>query len=106
MRSDKGWFAFTEIDVKIPLSPILYGMADLLPNKQTVRDLLLTGRRIGGEDAQKLGVVDESHLLEQLLPRAMEIAEELAQKDLKTYNAMKQLLKQKLLEQIKLELNE
>lgn len=106
MRSDRGWFAFTEIDVKIPLSPILYGMADLLPNKQTVRNLLLTGRRIGGEDAQKLGVVDESHLLEQLLPRAMEIAEELAQKDLKTYNAMKQLLKQKLLEQIKLELNE
>ncbi len=106
MRSDRGWFAFTEIDVKIPLSPILYGMADLLPNKQTVRDLLLTGRRIGGEDAQKLGVVDESHLLEQLLPRAMEIAEELAQKDLKTYSAMKQLLKQKLLEQIKLELNE
>ena len=36
----------------------------------------------------------------------MEIAEELAQKDLKTYSAMKQLLKQKLLEQIKLELNE
>ena len=36
----------------------------------------------------------------------MEIAEELAQKDLNTYNTMKQLLKQKLLEQIKLELNE
>ena len=80
-------------------------MADLLPNKQAVRDLLLTGRRIGGEIAQKLGVVDESHQLEQLLPRAMEIAEELAQKDLKTYNAMKQLLKQKMLEKIKLELN-
>ena len=106
MRSDRGWFAFTEIDVKIPFSPILYEMADLLPNKQAVRDLLLTGRRIGGEDAQKLGVVDESHLLEQLLPRAMEIAEELAQKDLKTYNAMKKLLKQNLLEQIKKELKE
>ena len=45
-------------------------------------------------------------MLEQLLPRAMEIAEELAKKDLKTYNDMKQLLKQKLLEQIKLEFNE
>ena len=106
MRSDRGWFAFTEIDVKIPLSSVLYEMADLLPNKQAVRDLLLTGQRIGGEDAKKLGVVEESHLLEQLLPRAMEIAEELAQKDLKTYNAMKQLLKQKLFEKIKLESNE
>ena len=100
MRMDKGWFAFTEIDVKIPLSPILFEMADLLPNKQTVRDLLLTGRRIGGIDAQKMGVVDEAHLPEILMQRALEIAEELAQKDFKTYNVMKQLLKQSLSKQI------
>ena len=105
MRSDRGWFAFTEIDVKIPLSPILYEMADLLPNKQAVRELLLTGRRIGGADAQKLGVVDEAHLSEMLMPRALEIAEELSQKDLKTYNAMKQLLKQNLSKQIAEESN-
>ena len=105
MRSDRGWFAFTEIDVKIPLSPILYEMADLLPNKQAVRELLLTGRRIGGADAQKLRVVDEAHLPEMLMPRALEIAEELSQKDLKTYNAMKQLLKQNLSKQIAKESN-
>ena len=105
MRSDRGWFAFTEIDVKIPLSPILYEMADLLPNKQAVRELLLTGRRVGGADAQKLGVVDEAHLPEMLMPRALEIAEELSQKDLKTYNTMKQLLKQNLSKQITEESN-
>ncbi|MDB3917084.1 enoyl-CoA hydratase/isomerase family protein [bacterium] len=105
MRQDRGWFAFTEIDVKIPLSPILYELADLLPNKQVVRELLLTGRRIGGADAKKMGVVDETHLPEKLMPRALEIAEGLAQKDLKTYDAMKQLIKQDLARQIKLELN-
>ena len=105
MRQDRGWFAFTEIDVKIPLSPILYELADLLPNKQVVRELLLTGRRIGGADAKKMGVVDETHLPEKLMPRALEIAEGLAQKDLKTYDAMKQLSKQDLARQIKLELN-
>ena len=105
MRQDRGWFAFTEIDVKIPLSPILYELADLLPNKQVVRELLLTGRRIGGADAKKMGVVDETHLPEKLIPRALEIAEGLAQKDLKTYDAMKQLIKQDLARQIKLELN-
>ena len=104
MREDRGWFAFTEIDVKIPLSPILYELADLLPNKQAVRELLLTGRRIGGADAQKMGVVDETHLPEKLMPRALEIAEELAQKDLKTYDAMKQLIKQNLARQIKLKM--
>ena len=80
-------------------------MADLLPNKQTVRDLLLTGRRIGGIDAQKMGVVDEAHLPEMLMQRAFEMAEELAQKDFKTYNVMKQLLKQGLSKQIAKELN-
>ena len=99
MRADRGWFAFTEIDVKIPPSPKLYLMADLLPNKQAVRELLLTGRRIGGDEAQKLGLVDESHLQEKLLPRAMEFAQQLAQKDLETYRKIKHLLKRDLVEQ-------
>ena len=98
MRADRGWFAFTEIDVKIPPSPKLYLMADLLPNKQAVRELLLTGRRVGGDEAQKLGLVDESHLQEKLLPRAMEFAQQLAQKDLKTYRKIKHLLKRDLVE--------
>ena len=99
MRADRGWFAFTEIDVKIPPSPKLYLMADLLPNKQAVREMLLTGRRVGGNEAQKLGLVDESHLQEKLLPRAMEFAQQLAQKDLETYRKIKHLLKRDLVEQ-------
>ena len=99
MRADRGWFAFTEIDVKIPPSPKLYLMADLLPNKQAVRELLLTGRRVGGDEAQKLGLVDESHLQEKLLPRAMEFAQQLAQKDLETYRKIKHLIKRDLVEQ-------
>lgn len=98
MRADRGWFAFTEIDVKIAPSPRLYLMADLLPNKQAVRQLLLTGRRVGGDEAQKLELVDESHLQEKLLPRAMEFAQQLAQKDLKTYRKIKHLLKRELVE--------
>ncbi len=99
MRADRGWFAFTEIDVKIPPSPKLYLMADLLPNKQAVRELLLTGRMVGGDEAQKLELIDESHLQEKLLPRAMEFAQQLAQKDLKTYRKIKHLLKRELVEQ-------
>ena len=98
MRADRGWFAFTEIDVKIPLSPTLYKIANFLPNKQVLRQLLLTGKRLGGVEAQKMGVVDESHLLEKLTPRAFEIAEELAQKDFQTYKKMKKLLKQNLIQ--------
>ena len=56
MRADKGWFAFTEIDVKIPPSPKLYLMADLLPNKKAVRELLLTGKKVGGDDGHPISV--------------------------------------------------
>ncbi len=98
MRADRGWFAFTEIDVRIAPSPKLYLMADLLPNKQAVRELLLTGKKIGGDEAQKMGLVDESHLHEKLLPRAMDFAHQLSQKDLKTYRQIKHLLKRELVE--------
>ena len=98
MRADRGWFAFSEIDVKIAPSPKLYLMADFLPNKQAVRQLMLTGRRIGGDEAQKLGLVDESHLQEKLLPRAMEFADQLSQKDLKTYRKIKHLIKRELVD--------
>ena len=84
--------------MKIAPSTKLYLMADLLPNKQTVRELLLTGRKVGGDEAQKLGLVDESHAQENLLPRAMEFAQQLSQKDLKTYRKIKHLLKRELVE--------
>ncbi len=96
MRAEKGWFAFTEIDVKIPPSPKLYLMADLLANKNTVKELLLTGRKVGGHEAHKLGLVDECHLQEKLFPRAMEFAKQMSKKDLKTYDKIKKLIKQKL----------
>ena len=66
--------------------------------------MCIRDRRIGGVDAKKIGVVDETHLTKELMPRALEIAEELAQKDLKTYDVMKQMIKQNLARQIKMEM--
>ena len=75
MRADRGWFAFSEIDVKIPFSPVLYEIANLLPNKKVLRELLLTGRRLGGIDAQNLGIVDEAVSSDKLMPRVIDISE-------------------------------
>jgi len=98
MRAERGWFAFTEIDVRIPPTQKLFLMADLLANKNAVRELLLTGKRVGGDEAQKLGLVDECHFQENLFPRAMDFAQQMSKKDLKTYGKIKQLLKQKLVD--------
>ena len=44
MRADRGWFAFTEIDVKIAPSPKLYLMANLLPTNRLFVNCCLPGR--------------------------------------------------------------
>src|SRR6185369_16382645 len=51
MRADRGFFCLPEIDISLPLAP---GMMALIQSKldaTTSRDLILTGRRIGGPDA-------------------------------------------------------
>jgi len=96
MREDKGWFCFPEVDIKIPFSPIMHEIVDLLPNKRALRDLLLTGKRIGGTEAAQLGIVDAAYPEETLFEKAMEIARAMSQKDRPTYATIKKGMRSKL----------
>jgi Delta3-Delta2-enoyl-CoA isomerase len=80
MRGDRGFFCMPEIDMKIPLHP---GMVAILQSRlpsQTAHEVITTGRRFGGEEARAVGIVDETHWEDLLLPRAKEIAAERAPK--------------------------
>ena len=58
MRSDRGYFCFPEVDIRIPFTP---GMAALIQAKlapQAAVASMTTGRRFGGDDAVRLGIVD------------------------------------------------
>jgi len=59
-----------------------------------LRDLLLTGKRIGGEEAMRLGIVDEACAAEKVLQNAVTRASALAAKDRETFSAMKRSLNQ------------
>jgi Delta3-Delta2-enoyl-CoA isomerase len=96
MREDKGWFCFPEVDIKIPFTPIMHEIVDLLPNKRARRDLLLTGKRIGGTEAAQLGIVDAAYPEETLFEKAMETARAMSQKDRATYGAIKKGIRSKL----------
>jgi enoyl-CoA hydratase/carnithine racemase len=80
MRADRGFYCLPEIDMRVSLHP---GMVALLAARipaRTVHEVVVTGKRYGGEEAVARRIVDEAAAEERLLPRALEIAAGLAAK--------------------------
>jgi enoyl-CoA hydratase/carnithine racemase len=89
MRADRGFFCLPEVDINLPLAP---GMTALIACKTTpagFRDLVLTGARVGGGDAQARGIVDQALPIEAVLASAIQRASELAGKGREIYAALK-----------------
>jgi len=89
MRADRGFFCLNEVDIKLPLAP---GMTKLLQTRlspTTLRDVILTGARIGGKEARERGIVDDAVPAAEVLPRAIARAAALADKDRSIYGTLK-----------------
>ncbi|HOW57525.1 MAG TPA: enoyl-CoA hydratase/isomerase family protein [Smithellaceae bacterium] len=89
MRADRGFFCYPEVDIKIPFSPVMQQIVKLLPDQHAVTELVLTGKRVGGEEALKMKIVSAIYPETELFPKALELAKFLAQKDRKTYAKLK-----------------
>jgi len=89
MRSDRGFFCYPEVDIKIPFTPVMQQIVKLLPDRQAVTELVLTGKRVGGEEALKMKIVSAIYPEAELFAKALELAKFLAQKDRKTYAKLK-----------------
>jgi len=74
MRSERGYFCMPEIDMQVTLHP---GMVALLQARlpwQTTHEVVVTGRRYGGEDARAVGIVDRALPEAELVPAAIAAA--------------------------------
>ena len=80
MRSDRGYFCMPEVDMKTPLHPAMTAILKERLPRQTVHEVIATGRRFGGEDACSAGIVDEAAPEDEVLARAIARAEPLAGK--------------------------
>lgn len=89
MRLDRGYFCYPEVDIRIPFTPIMHRILELLPDRYVATELLLTGKRIGGLEAREKRVVTDACPGDELLSKAMNLARILAGKDRKTYAAIK-----------------
>ena len=89
MRSDRGFFCLPEVDLKVPFSPGVMGIVKARIESQALHEAVLTGRRIPAEEALVLRLVDEAVPEAEVLPRALERARALSDKDRATTAALK-----------------
>lgn len=80
MRSDKGWFCISEIDVGVSIVPEIMAVAKLKLSKTVLRDAVLTGKRFSGEECLTLNICDAICEEHELLDMAKEIIAPIALK--------------------------
>ena len=89
MSEDRGWFCLPEIDGGIAFSP---GLTDLVSARlapQTAHEALTAGRRYSGPEVLEASIVDAVAPLDEVVPRAVEMASALAGKPAETYGTIK-----------------
>lgn len=98
MREDRGRFCFSEVNIKIPFTPVMVDIIQQLPNPQALRDLALTGKAVGGLAAYKMRVVDRVYPESTLFSESLAFAEAMAEKHRATYTTIKRSLRPRLVE--------
>ena len=93
MRADRGFFCLPEVDIGLPFTPGMNALITARLSQRTAHEAMTTGRRYGGEEAARAGIVEEA------VPRgarccrsALARAQDLAGKNPDTLRAIKQRL--------------
>lgn len=92
MREDRGFWCLPEADLGLPLTDQMFALLDAKLPKRSAQEAILTAHRYGGADAARLGLVHEAVADDQVLPRAVAVATELAGKDRRVTAVHKQQL--------------
>jgi enoyl-CoA hydratase/carnithine racemase len=90
MRSDRGWFCFPEIDIKIPFTPVLNAIALKAIPIGKLNEMQLTGERLTAQECQNYNIVKKVFSLAALLPEILTYAKTL-NKDRHMIKTMKQM---------------
>lgn len=92
MREDRGYWCLPEVDLGLPLTPVMYAVLAAHLPPAALADACLTGRRYSGPEALAAGIVTEVAAEADVLTRAVELAGSLAGKNRQVIAAHKRLL--------------
>jgi Delta3-Delta2-enoyl-CoA isomerase len=92
MRADRGYWCLPEVDLGLPLTKEMYAALAAHVEPSTLARAALTGQRFSAEDAVAAGIATEAVPEDEVLPRAIQIASELAEKNRSVIAAHKLLL--------------
>jgi Delta3-Delta2-enoyl-CoA isomerase len=93
MREDRGWICLPEVDINIPLLPGMIAICQAVMTASGFHAVYYTGKRFTGPEAVKFGFIDNVFPDEELLPRSIALAAELAKKKTATYAEMKRRIR-------------
>lgn len=102
IASLEGRYGLTEVKVGVPYPQAAIGVVRAELPAHAARQLALSNRLIDGSDALRLGLFDEAIPPEGVLPRALEVAAEMAAFPADTYAATKRELRASKLAAIRL----
>jgi len=90
MNADKGWVCFPEMDINIPFSPGMIAICEHGLGRQLFREMAWTAKRYTGDEAVEIGWAREAVGGEELLGKAVELADFMAQKGTIAFSMTKQ----------------
>jgi enoyl-CoA hydratase/carnithine racemase len=71
MRADRGFFCLPEVDIGLSFTPGMNALIAARLSPRTAHEAMTTGRRYGGIDAARAGLVEEAVEEAEVLPRAL-----------------------------------
>jgi enoyl-CoA hydratase/carnithine racemase len=89
MREDRGFFCLPEVDLGMGLVPSMNALVTHRLSGRVLRDLLLTGQRIGGREAVEYGIVDEHAPEEKIISTARALPQPMMGKERKALVQLK-----------------
>ena len=101
MRLERGYFCMPEIDMRAPLHPGMTAILQARLPRQTCHEVIATGKRYTAEEARARRIVDRAAPEEEVLPKAVRMAAELASKADPAMRVLKRGMYQETLEALR-----